>query len=368
MTEIVRIADLLARLGERIPFGKAADWDPVGLQLGDAHAPVERVAVCHEVTERIVAELEQAPVDLLISYHPLLFRRVNRLLAGPGAEGRAFRLVRAGVSLAVVHTAFDVAQGGTSDALAEALGLVDLRGFAPLAGSPSTKIVTFLPESAADSVLDAVALAGAGRIGNYTHCSYRTEGVGTFFAGAGTEPAAGRQGTLNREPEVRLEFIAPHGLQDSVVSAMLTAHPYEEPAFDVFERQGDAGLLGRIGALEDPLPLGEFAATVHQALEHPSLRVAGDPDRLVRRVAVVPGSGEDFLDQAAQLGADTMVTGDLSHHRVQAALERGLCVIDAGHIPTERPGLQALFLLAAACSPECRSLLEFDPDPWGARE
>jgi hypothetical protein len=247
--------------------------------------------------------------------------------------------------------------------LAEALGIVDLRGFGPLYGPEMLKVATFLPADAADVVLDAIVRAGAGRIGNYTHCSYRGEGVGTFFAGGGTRPAVGEGGALNREPEVRLEFITPRAREGAVLAALVAAHPYEEPAFDVYDRRGDAGMIGRIGRI-DPSTLAHFAERVAEVLGDPPLRLAGDPARTLEQIAVIPGSGADFLLQAGEAGADAIVTGDLTHHRAREALDRDLCLIDPGHVPTERPGLEQLFAALGALGPECRSLLELDSDPW----
>lgn len=364
VTSVRTISQVLKILGQRAPWEKAGGWDPVGLQLGDPAAPAHRTALCHEVTEAIVSALEAEPVELLVSYHPLLFRPTTRLVAGRDPAGRALRLVRAGVALAVVHTNFDVASGGAAEALADALGLEDVQGFAPLYGPDSLKVVTFLPSEAADAVLEAVTNAGAGTIGNYTHCSYRGEGIGTFFAGEGTRPVVGAGGTLNREAEVRLEFVAPRAREAAVLRALVAAHPYEEPAFDVYDRRGDAGMVGRIGRIAPGSTLASFGKRVAEALGDPALRLAGDPARAIEQVAVLPGSGADFLMQAADAGADVVVTGDLTHHRARQALDRGLCLIDPGHAATERPGLQQLFAILAALAPPCRSLLDLDPDPW----
>lgn len=358
------IAELLARLGTRAPFAKAAAWDPVGLQIGDPAAPARTLALCHEASEAVVARLEAEPADLLVAYHPLLFRPATRWVAGPGPEGRALRLARAGVALAVVHTSFDVARGGAADALAEALGLEALEGFAPLHGADSVKVVTFLPGPAADGVVRAVAAAGAGVIGNYTHCSFRAPGSGSFFAAEGTDPAVGRRGELNLEPEVRLEFVAPRSREAEVLRALVAAHPYEEPAYDVYDRRGDAGMAGRVGRTAGAIALDELARRVAQALGGGALRVAGGRARRVERVAVVPGAGSDQLDAAADARADAIVTGDVPHHRARAALERGLAVVDPGHVATERPGLERLLGWLREIAPDCRSLLDLDPDPW----
>jgi dinuclear metal center YbgI/SA1388 family protein len=360
----ITVAELLLSLGRDAPWAKAAEWDPVGLQIGDPAAPVERVGVCHEVTPAVVAAVEREPVDLLVSYHPLLFRPTTRLVAGATPEGRALRLVRAGAALAVVHTNFDAAAGGSADALAAELELGEVRPFGALEGASTIKVATFLPSESADGVLEAVVAAGAARIGNYTHCSYRAEGVGTFFAAEGARPVVGERDALNREPEVRLEFVAPRAREDAVLHALVAAHPYEEPAYDVYDRRGELGQIGRIGVAPAGLDLGSLSAAVRERLGGAALRVAGDARHPVERVAVVPGSGGDWIDSAADLGADAIVTGDVAHHRARSALERGLAVVDPGHAATERPGVRRLLGRVAERAPECTSLLEHDPDPW----
>jgi putative NIF3 family GTP cyclohydrolase 1 type 2 len=165
---------------------------------------------------------------------------------------------------------------------------------------------------------------------------------------------------MNHEPEVRIEMVAPRSRRDRVVAALVASHPYEEPAYDVYDTAANAGFIGRCGEIE-PTPLGEFADRVRRALGA-SVRVAGDEQREVGRVAVVPGSGSSFVGEASSC-ADVLVTGDVSHHRAREALERGLAVIDAGHIATERPGVRRLYAeLADAVG--AASLLNLDPSPW----
>ncbi|MGH8935123.1 MAG: Nif3-like dinuclear metal center hexameric protein [Acidimicrobiia bacterium] len=364
MTDRPSIAQLLIALGRMAPWDKAAPWDPVGLQLGDPAAPAVRVAVCHEVTDPVLEVVESDRPDLLVSYHPLLFRPTTRLVAGRSPSGRALRLVRCGVGLAVAHTNFDVAPGGAADALAEALMLAEVAGFGPLEGPDSVKVVTFVPAEAADRVADRMAAAGAGVIGNYTHCSFRTAGTGTFFAGEGATPVAGQGGTLNREAEVRLEMVAPRSREAAVVEALLAGHPYEEPAYDVYDRRGEAGMLGRIGRPPVGATLDSLAELVAERLGADGMRTAGDPRRELIRVAVVPGSGAQFLAEAAGLGADLMVTGDVSHHQAAEALDQGLAVIDPGHVASERPGVQRLYAAVAKVAPEAVDLTHLDPSPF----
>lgn len=358
------VSEVLALLGTHVDQDKAAGWDVSGLQLGDGAAAVDRLAVCHEVTEPVVAAVEQDPPDLLITYHPLLFRPVTSLRAGRSASGRAYRLIRAGVALAVAHTSFDAAPGGAADALAAALGLTDVTPFAPVPGQEQVKVVTFVPPDDVDRVAGAMAAAGAGTIGAYTGCSFRSEGVGAFEAAEHAQPVTGHAGAVNREAEVRVEMVAPAGREAAVVTALVRAHPYEEPAFDVYDVRSNSGFGGRIGTAIPGLTVGGLAERVGAQLGETGLRVSGQRDRFVERVAVVPGSGSSFLGAAAGAGANALVTGDVAHHRVIEALDRGMAVIDPGHAPTERPGMLRLVEIARSLGPEVVDLTDHDPTPW----
>ncbi len=362
---MITVNDVCQRLAAAIGGSGAAGWDVDGLQLGDPASEVNTVGVCHEVGDAVLDRVDRATVDLLVAYHPLLFRPVNRLTAGSGPTGRAFRLLSSGASLAVAHTSFDVAPGGTADALAGVLGLRDVVGFGPSEPSQQIKLVTFVPEAHVSAVADSLARVGAGTIGRYSHCSFRTPGTGTFLPGDGTDPFSGAIGKQYAEAEIRLEMIAPASRRDALISTLVAVHPYEEVAFDVYEVVSNTGFIGRIGSWDGTLEaLGRL---VGDRLGADGLRVSGDSAHRLGRVAVVPGSGAGFLGAARALGADAAVTGDVSHHRVIEALDGGLGVVDPGHTPTERPGVKALVAAverAVGAEVDVVDLTDADPTPW----
>jgi hypothetical protein len=234
--------------------------------------------------------------------------------------------------------------------------VIDAAGFGPVDPAETVKVVTFTTADTADPVAAAMAAAGGGMIGNYSHCSYRIEGTGTFFAGDGTVPVSGTPGTLNREPEVRIEMTVQAARRDVVLGALAAAHPYEEPAFDVYPASGNSGMAGRVGIPDQPVLLHGLVDRVSSVLGDRGLRVSGDPDSSVGRVAVVPGSGSSYIGPAAAAGADVLVTGDVAHHRAVEAADLGLSVIDPGHLATERPGIHRLYALVAGIVPEAVDL------------
>jgi len=358
------VAETLLVLSRRVHQDKAASWDRHGLQIGDPNAPTGPIGVCHEVTEEVVRAAIEAGLGLLVTYHPLIFHPISQVVSGRGPGGRAYRLLRAGVAVATFHTAWDVARGGAADALASALGLRNTSGFAPLEATSRIKVVTFVPPDQVDEVAAALAAAGAGRIGNYDGCGFRSEGIGTFLPGPGADPVAGRPESLNYEKEIRLEMVADQRLEPDLLAALTASHPYEEPAFDVYDIRANVGMAGRVGELVEPMSPSALVSLVERALSStPRIAVRDEAD--LTRVAVVPGSGGSMVAAAADAGAEVLITGDVSHHETMDALDRGLGVIDPGHAATEKPGVSALLDVVTGFAPDAVDLTT-DPTPWTA--
>jgi dinuclear metal center YbgI/SA1388 family protein len=254
----VLVADVYNLLNGQFPFSNAPTWDPVGLQLGDMEADAGRVAVAHEVTDSVVESVLSDGIVTVVAYHPLLFEPIVAVVAGRTPSGRALRLLRAGVSLLVVHTAMDVAPRGTADALLESLGV---------------------------------------------------ETAGSF---AETDKGSGQ-------------------------------------------------FIGRFGSLGEPTSAGVFTALVSKELSA-TVQFAGDPDATISSVAAVPGSGSSFIAEAGAI-ADVYITGDVDHHRARSGLEQGVVVLDAGHIPTERPGVTRLYDSVRKVVSDAVFIAD-DPHPW----
>jgi dinuclear metal center YbgI/SA1388 family protein len=328
----------------------AESFDAVGLVCGDRSEPVERVLLAVDAVPATVAEAIEHRAQLLVTHHPLLLTGVHGVPADDPKGALVHRMIRAGVAHYVAHTNADVARPGVSDALAERLGLVALRPLEPQDEQPLDKLVAFVPHEQADALVDALAAAGAGRLGDYERCAWTARGAGTFRPLDRANPAIGTVGAIERVAESRVEMVVPRALRDPVVAALRAAHPYEEPAFDLLPLAPVPGRrgTGRIGELPAAMTLAEF--TAHAAAVLPptawGVRAAGDPARIVRTVAVCGGSGGSLVEAARRAGADALLTADLKHHPVvEAVTERGgdgLALVDAAHWATEAPWLDAL--------------------------
>lgn len=342
-----RLADWVALVDDLYPERDAAGWDNSGLQVGAPDDRVTRVLVCLDVTEATLAEAAEAGADLVLAHHPLFFRPLAGLTDDTAAGRLALRAARSGIGVLAAHSNLDVAPAGTTQPIVDILELVDTRPLAPQRdpADETVKLVTFVPVDDTMNVLEAMAGAGAGVIGEYDHCSYRLAGTGTFRPSEAADPASGVRGRLNEEHEERLEMDVPRRRLDGVVAALTEAHPYEEVAYDVYPLEASrpaAKGLGRVGDLPGALPLRAIADALAEGLPAPFMRVAGDLDEPVRRVAACAGAGDRLIDEAVSAGADVYVTGDLRHHPTLDAVTQGLACVDAGHYASEAAALPAV--------------------------
>lgn len=350
----------LELLHDRYPPAQAASWDNPGLQVGAPDWPVTRVLVTLDVTEAVLAEAAAVEGTFVLAHHPLLFRPLTRLTPDTAPGRLALTAARAGTAVAAAHTNLDVTDdgAGTNDPVVAVLGLEEVAPLTTeLRDASRIKLVTFVPPEAVDAVLDAVSAAGAGRIGGYERCSFRVEGTGTFRPLPGSDPYSGEGiGHDAYEQELRLEVELPRARAGAVVAALIAAHPYDEVAYDLLPLLDGARVgFGRVGTLPERRRLAELAAAVRDRLPAPHLRYAGDPDRVVERVAIVGGAGDALVDAAHASGADVYITGDLRHHVTLDALTQGLALIDAGHHATEVAAMPA-FLERLAATARARDL------------
>ena len=336
------VADIHNAIEAWAPAATAQSYDNVGLLVGRMDRPISRVLVALDLTHDVLEEAIGMSAECIVTHHPLIFKGIKRLTDASLESSLALRLAEAGIALYAAHTNLDAARNGVSFQLARDLGVQDPTFLSTLSDS-LVKLVVFCPMDTADAVRSAMFAAGAGQVGNYSECSFSSAGSGTFRPGDGTDPHIGQSGGAREQvSELRIEVEVPRWKLSAVVGAMKDAHPYEEVAHDIIPVQQDyrdAG-IGAIGDLPAPISFDAFLSTVARALDNQALRVVGDSDRPIQRVAVCGGSGSDFIGLAMRAGADVYVTADITYHRYFEVLAGDgtvrMALVNAGHYETER--------------------------------
>jgi dinuclear metal center YbgI/SA1388 family protein len=341
------LADVVGVLERMYDPAWARDWDAVGLVCGDPVAPVRRVLLAIDPAPSVIEEALSWRADLLITHHPLLLKGVHGVPATTPKGRAVHQLIRGGCALYTAHTNADAAAPGVSDALARVLGLTDLVPLSADPADPIDKLVTFVPDTSVEKVIDALAGAGAGEVGEYDRCAWTAVGTSSFVTGPGAVPALGVPGEREVIEERRIEMLVPRRLRHDALMALRTAHPHDQPSVDLYELASWSSPrgIGRVGTLEAATSLREFSMLVAEALPGTTqgVRVAGEPTAEVRRVAVCGGAGDSLFDAVREAEADVYVTADLRHHPASEA--RDLAgdgppyLVDVAHWASEWPWL-----------------------------
>jgi len=307
--------------------------DPIGLAIGTLNKPVSKVLVTLDVNEAVADEAIAQGCELIIAHHPPIFRRLSNIRTDNPAGRLYEKLIKNDIAVYAAHTNLDVAEGGVNDLLADALQLENRSILEETYAENILKLAVFIPTANANDLREALAKAGAGRIGDYEACSYTTLGEGRFRALEGANPHVGSIGELHVEEEVKVEVVFPESIKNRVLKAMLNAHPYEEPAYDIIrlDQQTNVMGLGRVGYLPQEMTLHDFTQFVKQQLDVPTVRVVGDLQSKVKKVALVGGDGNKYIYSAKRAGADVFLTGDMYFHTAQDAQAIGLQIVDPGH-------------------------------------
>ncbi|SER17478.1 dinuclear metal center protein, YbgI/SA1388 family [Gracilibacillus ureilyticus] len=330
---MTKVRDIIELFEQWVPTGYAESWDNVGLQIGNLNNQVTKVMTTLDVTEQIADEAIEKKADFILAHHPLLFQGVKQIEENDFKGKVIHKLIKHDISVYAAHTNLDIVNGGVNDLLADLLQIKNRELLVPSFTEKLYKFAAYVPQTHTESFIEAIGQAGAGHIGNYSHCTFRTAGTGAFKPLEGTNPYIGEQGKLEQVEEDRVETIVKEIQLNHIIETAKKAHPYEEMAYDILpmKNSGEVLGLGRIGEIEEERNLADYAEHVKKVFQLPFVRFVGDPYKVVRRVAVLGGSGKGYIEDAIRHGADVYITGDLTFHEALDAKEQGIGLIDPGH-------------------------------------
>jgi len=338
------VADIARCMEAIAPAHLAEDWDNVGLQIGQGDWPVQKVWVALDPTHAVIKAAAARGVDMLVTHHPLILRPLSRLDPSDPTGAIIAHALENRIAIFVAHTNLDAASGGVNDLLCERIGV---NPFGPMQDTSKRefyKFVVYVPREHEARVLEALIACSVGVIGNYSDCTFRAKGVGTFRPKEAAKAFSGSIGQFTHVDETRIEALVPSSELPRILEHVRRAHPYDEMAFDVLPTVApgrDMG-IGRVGELQQPMTLDSFSLKVARALKLSSVRVAGASELMVVRVAVCSGSGSSLMPAFLSSGAQAYISGDLKYHDARTAEAAGVGLIDVGHFASEHIVVEAL--------------------------
>lgn len=336
---------IIKKIESKYPLNLAYDWDNVGLLVGDFDMNVEKVLVVLESNEKVIDEAIENNIDLIITHHPFIFSKINKVNTSDLKGKLIHKLIKNDISIYSMHTNFDIAFDGLNDYFVDMLELKNVKILDKTKSETLYKLAVYVPKTHIDNVRIALGNSGAGHLGNYKDCSFTTEGEGRFKPCEGANPYIGQEGALESVHEVKIETIVPQKILDKVISSMIKAHPYEEVAYDLYklENKGESLGLGRYGKLKENITFKSLGMILKDKLDMKYLRVVGNLNDEVSKIAIVTGSGADMVKKAYKAGCDVLITGDMKYHDAQDTLDMGMKVIDCGHFDTEKVFADIMF-------------------------
>jgi len=331
----MRIKEIIQTIEQVAPLPLQEDFDNSGLQVGDVNREAVAGLLCLDVTESVIDEAVSLGCNLIISHHPLAFKPFKSLTGRTYVERCMMRAIKHDIVVYAAHTNLDNAVGGVNFKLAEMLGLQQLRILSSQKDS-LLKLVTFVPESHVEYVRNALFNAGAGNIGNYDSCSFNLHGEGTFRANESADPFVGDIGKLHFEKEIRIETILPKFKRADVLRALLSVHPYEEPAYDFYPLKNEWAQAGSgiVGVLPEPMPEQEFLYLLKDVFNLATIRHTKLQNREIHDIALCGGSGAFLIPEAIGYGADAFITGEAKYNDFYDVEGRLLLAV-VGHYESE---------------------------------
>jgi dinuclear metal center YbgI/SA1388 family protein len=332
----MKLKEIIAFLEQMAPPALQEGYDNSGLITGNPDMSITGAVICLDSTPEVIAEAKTKGCNLVIAHHPIVFSGLKRLTGTNYIERTVIDAIRSDIAVYAIHTNLDNVMHGVNMKIAQALGLHNLQILEPKSGY-LFKIAVYVPENHVSTVRQAMFDAGAGHIGNYDQCSFNVQGTGTYRAGAGAEPFAGKVGEWHRETEIRVEMVVSQWARSKVVSALIAAHPYEEVAYDIFRIENEMSQVGAglIGDLPSDFPALDFLKQVKLRMNTGAIRYTKPHRDTVRRIAVCGGSGSFLLDQAVRKGADVLITSDFKYHQF-FDVDNRIIIADIGHYESEQ--------------------------------
>ncbi|WP_281644912.1 Nif3-like dinuclear metal center hexameric protein [Bacteroides zoogleoformans] len=332
----MKIKEIVSALERFAPLPLQDGFDNAGVQIGLTDAEATGALLCLDVTEAVLDEAISLGYNLVIAHHPLIFKGYKSIIGRDYVERCILKAIKNDVVVYAAHTNLDNSPGGVSFKMAEKIGLKNVR-ILEAKENALAKLVTFVPNAQAETVRKALFDAGCGYIGKYDFCSYNLEGDGTFRAQEGAHPYCGRIGELHAEKEVRIETILPAYKKEVVIKALLAAHPYEEPAFDLYPLQNSWAQVGAgvIGELETPETESEFLKRIKKTFEVGCLRHNKLTGREIRTVALCGGAGSFLMSLAVRNKADIFITGEIKYHDYFGR-DTDILLAEIGHYESEQ--------------------------------
>lgn len=332
---VYTIREVVSFLDSIAPPAYQESYDNAQLITGDPSARVNGILCSLDATEAVVDEAISLGCNLIVAHHPIVFKGLKSFTGKNYVERTIIKAIKNDIAIFAIHTNLDHVAHGVNKKIADKIGLTKTKILSPKKGILN-KLSTFVPSAAMEQVMTALFDAGAGKIGEYSGCSFISEGSGTFIPSENANPTIGRKNNPEKVPEIKIEVMFPSHLERQIITALKKAHPYEEVAYYIHQLENEnqevgAGMVGELStALDEKDFLVHLKSKMNlQVIKHTSLI-----NKPIKKVAICGGSGIFLLNAAKKSGAEIFITSDVKYHEFFDA-DNQIVICDIGHYESE---------------------------------
>ena len=323
-------------LEELAPLAYAEDFDNVGLLVGNQNSEVTGILVTLDTLENVVNEAIETNCNLIVSFHPIVFKGLKKITGNNYVERVVIKAIQHDIAIYSMHTALDNSANGVNAKICEVLQLQNTQMLIPQKNTIK-KLTTYIPKAQAEKLKDSLFNAGAGNIGNYSNCSFTSEGIGTFKPNEAANPTIGEVGKRHSENETQIQITYQKSKETDILKALFENHPYEEVAYEIYniENNNQHIGMGMLGSLAVPMSELEFLKYLKNKMNASCVRHSSLRGKPIQKVAVLGGSGAFAIGAAKASGADIFISSDIKYHEFFQAEEK-IVIADIGHYETEQ--------------------------------
>jgi dinuclear metal center YbgI/SA1388 family protein len=334
--ENVKILDVINYLEKLVPLSTQEDYDNCGLLVGEKDNLVTNILISLDCTEEIVQEAIDKKCEMVISHHPIIFKGLKKITGSDYVQRTILKAIKNGIAIYAIHTNLDNYRFGVNYQIAKRLGLKNTSILAPKEASLS-KLIVYVPEDHVENLSNFLFEAGAGNIGDYSECHFKSIGIGTFKPGFAANPFDGEIGKRSEVREVKTEYLVENSKMRNVLAALFANHPYEEIAYDIvpIENENKYEGAGMIGELDEEISQIDFINKVKELFQCDSIRTTKTQHNSIRKVALCGGSGSFLIQKAKIQKADVYITSDVKYHEFFDA-DNQILLMDIGHYESEQ--------------------------------
>ncbi|NLK63411.1 MAG: Nif3-like dinuclear metal center hexameric protein [Fusobacteria bacterium] len=321
----MKLKKIINILEKKFPVKLKEDWDNVGLIVGDSNSNIERVQISLDITDGVIDNAINNKVDLIISHHPFIFKSINKVNNETIEGTKLLKIIKNNINIYTLHTNLDSANGGLNDYIASIIGGSNLKILSPRKNS-FYNLVIYIEESDVSNFNKFISILELSKK-EYSHC------IITDTDKINCNLKYGINVVNYKKIEIIVNENEINELLNEITKLKKNSSIFYE--YSIYNTKNSDNGIGRYFVLDEPIMASEYIRYIKDKLNLLNVKWVYKEDKLIKKIAIINGSGSSYITLAKSKNIDLFITGDIKYHEALDAYEYGLHLLDIGHYESE---------------------------------